>query len=87
MSGYLPLTIREGFAGMDADLFIAVACIAMCRNHKIDKDDGMRVWEEMSEMDVTNASVTLAPSDDEVVEDDPIPLDLTPPPVELSRTG
>jgi hypothetical protein len=85
MSGYLPLTISEGFAGMDADLMLAVAIIGMARDHKIQRDEGLEVWETMSEMDTTDASIILTAGDE--VEDDPVPLDLTQPPVELSRTG
>ena len=86
MSGYMPLTMREGFAGGDPDLYLALACIAMCRNGKIDRDDGMRVWEELSERDTTNASITLMASEADE-EADEVPLDITPPPDEPSQTG
>lgn len=35
ISGYLPMTMAEGLVGLDPDLIIAWACIAMARSGKV----------------------------------------------------
>ena len=42
VSGYMPLTIGEGFAGGDPVLFVALAVIAMARSGKVERADGLR---------------------------------------------
>lgn len=84
VSGYLPLTIQEGFAGGDPSLFVALAAIAMCRSGRIERDQGLRVADELSEAPFDGASITLV---GDTVEEDEVPLDLTSRPVGLSRTG
>lgn len=84
-SGYLPLTVGEGFAGGDPDLFVALAVIAMCRSGKIDRDEGLRVADVIAEAPFDGASITMV--GDEPLEADEVPLDSTPPHVELLRTG
>ena len=86
VSGYMPLTIGEGFAGGDPELFVALAVIAMCRAGKIDRDAGLRVADELAEAPFDGAAIALV--GDEVAEDDTdVPLALTPPPAGLLRTG
>ena len=82
ISGYMPLTIGEGFAGQDPDLFIALAVVAMRRDGKIEKDDALRVAELIS--DSYGVEIEL---EDDPVEAEEVPLDSTPPHVELLRTG
>lgn len=84
VSGYMPLTVQDGFAGGDPDLFVALAVIAMCRNGKVDRDEGLRVADELAEAPFDGASIVLVGDQAEV---DEVPLDLTSPPAELLRTG
>jgi len=85
VSGYMPLTVSEGFEGGDPDLFVALAIIAMAREGRVTKDEGLRVADVLAEAPFDGAAITMV--GDEVVEDDEVPLDLTPPPAELLRTG
>ena len=85
VSGYMPLTVSEGFEGGDPDLFVALAIIAMAREGRVTKDEGLRVADVLAEAPFDGAAITMV--GDEVVEDDAIPLDLTPPPAGLLRTG
>lgn len=83
ISGYMPMTMRDGFAGADPDLFIALAVIAMWRDRKITKDEALTVADTIAEAYGVEIDLTDDPSE---VEDD-IPLASTPPPVELLRSG
>lgn len=85
ISGYLPLNVQEGFAGRDPDLFIALAVIALCRDRKIDREDGIQVADVMAEEPLQirdnvgapekgMASITLL---GDKVEDDALPPALT----------
>jgi hypothetical protein len=82
ISGYLPLTVQDGFAGNDPELFLAVAVICMARAGKIDREDALRVAEIMSEAPYEPGTFTLI---GDVVEADEVPLDLTSPPADPSR--
>ena len=85
VSGYMPLTVSDGFAGGDPDLFVALAVVAMCRAGKIDREDGLKVADQLAEAPFDGASIAMV--GDEVVEADEVPLDLTSQPAELLRTG
>jgi hypothetical protein len=49
LSGYMPLTIDEGWKGGDPDLFLAFAVIAMRRAGRIAKAEVLVVAEEIEE--------------------------------------
>ena len=85
VSGYMPLTVAEGFDGGDPILFVALAVIAMRREERIGREDVLKVAEALAEAPFDGASITMV--GDEVVEEDEVPLDLTPAPAELLRTG
>lgn len=80
LSGYLPLTISEGFAGNDPELWVALAVIALVRNGRIERDDWERVADEMRE--ARGMKITLT---DDGYKEDEVPLDLMSPPAEPSR--
>jgi hypothetical protein len=86
VSGYLPLTVREGFAGQDPDLYVALALIAMCRNGRIQRDDWQRVAEQMAEAPFDAQSITLVGPAEAEVEDE-IPPVLTSEPAGSSPTS
>lgn len=75
VSDYMPLTVSDGFAGGDPNLFVALAVIAMCRAGKIERDQGLRVADELAEAPFDGASITMV--GDEVTDDD-VPLESTP---------
>lgn len=86
ISGYMPLTLKEGFEGGDPDLYLALAVIALCRAGKIEREQGLELAEELSEADMTDAAITLI-ADETVVEADKVPLESTPTPDEQSPTS
>lgn len=84
VSGYMPLTISDGLGGGDPDLVVAMAVIAMCRDGKIDREDGLRVADELSETPFDGAAILLIGDE---VGDDEIPPALTSKPDEPSQSG
>jgi len=75
LSGYMPLTVADGFAGGDPDLFVALAVIAMCRSGKIDRNEGLRVAEVLAEAPFDGTTIQLVGGTTE--EDDAVPPVLT----------
>lgn len=49
ISGYLPLTIEDGWVGLDPDLILSFGIIAMRRAGKIDKDRALVVAEQLED--------------------------------------
>ena len=84
VSGYMPLTVQDGFAGGDPDLYVALAVVAMCRAGKIDREQGLEVAEQLAELPFDGAAITLI---GDPVEADAVPLDLTSEPAEPSLSG
>lgn len=74
VSGYMPLTVSDGFAGGDPDLFVALAVIAMCREGRIGRDEGLTVADQLAEVPFDGAAINLVGDD---VEDDALPPALT----------
>lgn len=72
ISGYMPGTIADGFAGQDPDLFFALAVIAMVRSGKLRRELALDAAEEMLEAPYTASTVTLIGDLDEG-EDEAIP--------------
>ena len=81
VSGYMPLTVSDGFAGGDPSLFVALTAIAMCRAGKIERSQGLEVCEQLSEAPFDGASISMV---GDTVEADDVPLDLTSRPAEPS---
>ena len=48
-SGYLPLTIDEGLAGSDAELFAVFAMVALVRARKLAVEDVPDAWERFAD--------------------------------------
>lgn len=59
ISGYMPLTIREGFAGGDPDLYVALAVIAMARAGKVAREDWERAADEIGEAPYDGQTIQL----------------------------
>lgn len=73
LSGYMPMTIDEGFAGDDPDLYIALAVIAMARAGKIRREEVTLAANVLLEAPVDGSSIVLDFSDeekDEIVEEE-----------------
>jgi hypothetical protein len=84
ISGYMPLTIDDGFAGGAPKLFVAFAVVAMERSRRIGVAEVMETAAVLSLAPFDGKSITFV---GDVVEDDDVPLALTPTPAELLRTG
>lgn len=69
LSGYLPLTLDEGWEGGDADLFNAIACIAMYRAGRLKKEEVLKAAEILEDYPMGEA-VTFEPDEAEDEEDD-----------------
>jgi hypothetical protein len=80
ISGYLPMTVDEGVAGLDPDLFIAFAVIALYRAGKIDKAEALIVAETISELPATPGTlqVVFEAEEEEAEQDPPTVATLTP---------
>jgi len=85
LSGHTPRTFNDALSDIDPDVYLAVAVIAMCRASRISREDFQKVADELAEMPFSLSSITLV--GDEVEDADEVPLDLTPAPAELLRTG
>lgn len=76
IAGYMPATIADGFAGNDPDLFVSLAVVAMCRAGKIERDQALRVADEIAETPyVGQQTIELIGDPDEEAADES-PLDL-----------
>lgn len=82
ISGYMPLTVGEGFKGGDPDLFVALAVIAMHREGKINRDVVLDVAEALAEAPFDGAAITF-----DVGEGDEAPLAGTSEPDASSNSG
>lgn len=83
ISGYMPLTVADGFKGGDPDLFVALAVIAMNREGRVDRDQALEVAETLAEVPFDGASITF----DVGEVDDDVPLPVTSEPDESSKNG
>ena len=79
IAGYMPETIEDGFNGDDPDLYVAFAVIALCREGRIDRTEGLRVAETLAELPFGEIRVIYP----QTVEDD-APLGLTGEPEQQS---
>ena len=78
LSGYLPLTIDEGYG--DPELITVFACIALTRAQKATPAEVPRLWERL--IDVPYRRAIRLEADEEKVEDD-----ADPPPSSGSENG
>ena len=69
LSGYMPMTIEQGFEGRDPELFAAFAVIALRRNGRITNDDVDHVYERIIDAPFAE-SIRLEPGETETEEDD-----------------
>ena len=84
IAGYMPNTISDGFNGGDPDLYVALTVIAMCREGRIDRNDGLRVAEALAEVPFDGAGIQIIFPQG---EEDDSPLELTPTPGLSSQNG
>jgi hypothetical protein len=59
ISGYLPLTIDEGWRGGDPDLFVAFAVVALARAGKIQQAEALIVAESFGDLPFDGAAITV----------------------------
>jgi hypothetical protein len=65
ISGYLPLTLEDGWEGRDPDLFIALAVIAMYRANRIEAGDALRVAETLADVPFDGVAIQLIATEDD----------------------
>jgi hypothetical protein len=75
VSGYMPLTVSDGFAGGDPSLFVALAVVAMTRAGKVPRERRLEVAGELAEAPFDGVAITMVGDED---ADDDLPLDSTP---------
>jgi len=82
ISGYLPMTVDDGMAGLDPDLFLAFAVIALRRAGKIQKEEALIVAEMLAELpaDGSTLKVVFDEVPEEAEEDPPAVPAETPDP-------
>lgn len=76
ISGYLPLTIEDGFRGGDPDLYCALAVIALYRGGKIRKDEALTVADTLADSPFDGTVIRFVA--DEEDEGDVGPPEVTP---------
>lgn len=69
ISGYMPLTLEQGWEGGDPDMFIAFAVIALRRAGMIDKDRALAVADELA--DVPFGTAIMLVGDEEKKQEPP----------------
>ena len=74
ISGYMPLTVQDGFAGGDPTLFVALSVVAMHRNRKLADRDVLEVAGQLAKAPFDGEAITMV---GETVEDDAVPPALT----------
>ena len=84
VSGYMPLTIQEGWAGGDPSLVVALAVVAMCRSGKINRDRALAVAEQLGEAPFDGAAIAVDFGVDAVEDEEP---DVGPPAVASEPNG
>lgn len=72
-SGYLPLTIEDGFRGADAELYAALAAIALRRAARIDARIVADVFDRLCDAPFGSAIRVETDDDDDVVDVTPDP--------------
>ena len=72
LSGYLPLTIDEGFDGADPELFATFAAIALHRAGKVDAREVPAVFERLQDAPF-GATIRLTSDSEAVTEENPSP--------------
>jgi hypothetical protein len=82
VAGYMPNTIRDGLAGGDPDLYVALAVIAMCRAGKVERTEGLHAADVLSEAPFDGSIQMIFPE-----EEAESPLALTDEPERPSPSG
>lgn len=59
ISGYMPLTIDEGWRGGDPDLFVAFAVVCLHRAGRIQKHEALTVADVLADAPFDGAAITI----------------------------
>ena len=76
VSDYMPLTVHDGFQGGDPALFVALACIAMARDGRINRDDWWTVADDLGDAPFDGEAIVF--EDEEATEETPLALTSKP---------
>jgi hypothetical protein len=72
ISGYLPLTIGDGFAGQDPDLYIALSVVAMHRAGKIRREEALAVADLLADAPVDGKAIEFVFDEEDEQQDPPV---------------
>lgn len=70
ISGYLPLTLQDGFDGGDPDLIVALAVVALRRAGKIMKEQAFQAADRIADAPFDGAALQLIADPDDETEAD-----------------
>lgn len=59
VSGYLPLTIEEGFSNLDPDLIVALTVVALVRNGKVRSENALDAARRMDDMALDGSGIVV----------------------------
>jgi hypothetical protein len=85
ISGYLPLTISDGWRGGDPDLFVAFAVVALARAGRIGRDEALQVADQLLESPFDGAAIAFVGQEADTDSPPEQPAE-TPEPVQRLRT-
>lgn len=71
ISGYLPLTVEDGFAGADPELVVALAVIALVRNGKTQKEQALTLAERIADLPFDGTALQLVIGESDQDEEEP----------------
>lgn len=71
LSGYLPMTISDGFAGLDPELIVALSVVVLYRHGRIGKEDALTVAEQFMEIPADGEGLRLMLGEEAEVDDPP----------------
>lgn len=83
ISGYVPLTIEEGWRGGDPDVFVAFAVVALVRAGKVEKADALTVADKLMDAPFDGAAIMVVgdPAKEEDEQNPPTETPVTEPPL------
>ena len=82
IAGVMPAGYEQAYEGRDADLFLAIAVIGLCRAGRIGKTEGPTVAAELEEVPWGDGKITIRGS--EAADDIPLEPTTTPEPSSLN---
>jgi hypothetical protein len=86
ISGYMPMTIDQGWEGADPDLFVAFAVIALARSGKVNRAEALEVARALDDLPF-GEGVTFAVSEVEAEDPPEVPAETPATETQNGSTG